>query len=74
MLVLTRKQGEQVRIGPDIEVTVLAIHGRSVKLGFSAPPEVPIHRREVAQQLSARTPARAGAAGYDELTSETVLR
>jgi carbon storage regulator len=53
MLVLSRKIGERVRIGQFIEVTVLeSNHGR-VKLGFSAPPEVPIHREEVLQRLEA---------------------
>jgi carbon storage regulator len=53
MLVLSRKTGERVRIGQFIEVTVLeSNHGR-VKLGFSGPPEVPIHREEVLRRLQA---------------------
>lgn len=47
MLVLSRKRGEKIRIGNDIEVTVLNISGTRVKLGFSGPPEVWIHREEV---------------------------
>jgi carbon storage regulator len=51
MLVLTRKTGERVRIGQFIEVTVLeSSHGR-VKLGFSGPPEIPIHREELLRRL-----------------------
>ena len=47
MLVLTRKANEKVRIGRDIQVTVVAVqHGR-VKLGFQAPGDVPVHREEV---------------------------
>ena len=47
MLVLSRKTGECVRIGPSIEVKVLELRGGRVKLGFSAPPEVAIQRDEI---------------------------
>ena len=53
MLVLSRKQGQQVVIGRDIVVTVLGIQGGRVKLGFSGPAEVPIHRQELRQQIDA---------------------
>ena len=53
MLVLSRKQGEQIRVGPSIEVTVLAIAKGRVRLGFSGPPEVAIHRQEVYRQIQA---------------------
>jgi carbon storage regulator CsrA len=44
MLVLTRKLGEQIAIGPNIEVTVCEIHGNRVRLGINAPREVPLRR------------------------------
>jgi carbon storage regulator len=47
MLVLSRKRGERVRIGDSVEVTVLAISGSRVKLGFVGPPDILIHREEV---------------------------
>ena len=47
MLVLSRKKGECVRIGPSIEVKVLELRGGRVKLGFFAPPDVAIHRDEI---------------------------
>ena len=49
MLVLSRKNGESVRIGETIEVKVLAIDGNRVKLGFSAPPHVNIQRDELGE-------------------------
>ena len=52
MLVLSRKQAERVLVGPDIVVTVLEITGGRVKLGFSAPAEVPIHREELRRRIS----------------------
>jgi carbon storage regulator len=44
MLVLTRKLGEMVVIGDNIQVTVLAIRGNQVRLGFAAPTDIPIRR------------------------------
>ena len=51
MLVLSRKAGERISIGPEIEVTVLGIHNGRVKLGFLGPPEVPIHREELHRRV-----------------------
>ena len=45
MLVLSRKLKQSIKIGQNIEVVVLEVHGDRVKLGFVAPAEVPIHRR-----------------------------
>lgn len=47
MLVLTRKVGESVKIGDDIELKVLSIDGEQIKLGIDAPKEIAIHRKEV---------------------------
>ncbi|WP_338751627.1 carbon storage regulator CsrA [Bacillus sp. FJAT-52991] len=47
MLVLTRKTGEAIQIGDDIELTVISIKGDQVKLGINAPKHVDIHRKEV---------------------------
>jgi carbon storage regulator len=47
MLVLSRKRGEELVIGNGISVTVLEMRGNQVRLGFVAPAEVPIHRKEI---------------------------
>lgn len=47
MLILTRRLGETIRIGPDIVVTVLGVNGQQVRLGIEAPKEVAVHREEV---------------------------
>jgi carbon storage regulator len=47
MLVLTRKLQESIKIGNDIEITVLALEGDQIKLGISAPKNVEIHRKEI---------------------------
>jgi len=57
MLVLSRKRGEQIVIGSQIEVVVLEVRGDRVKLGFKGPADVPIHRREVHENLNDRRAA-----------------
>jgi len=52
MLVLSRKSGERVLVGEDIEVTILEIDGDRVRLGFTAPRYVPICRAEIHQELA----------------------
>lgn len=47
MLVLTRRRGEGVTIGPDIRVIVLGVKGGQVRLGIEAPASVAVHREEV---------------------------
>lgn len=47
MLILSRKPGEEIMIGEDIRLTVVSIHGNRVRLGFRAPPETTICRREL---------------------------
>ena len=49
MLVLSRKPGQEVVIGDDIRVTVIAIHGNQVRLGFTAPAGISLRRLELVQ-------------------------
>jgi carbon storage regulator len=51
MLILTRRIGETVVIGDDVDVTVLGIKGNQVRLGVKAPKEVSVHREEVYQRI-----------------------
>ena len=52
MLVLSRKRQEVICIGPNIFVTVLAMQGGKVRLGFDAPRDVPIVRAELQERGS----------------------
>ena len=63
MLYLTRKIGESVVINDDIEVTVIDIRGKSIKLGFTFPPEASVLRREIHERIQAENRAAAAASG-----------
>lgn len=47
MLVLGRREGEEIVIGSDITITVVSIVGSRIRLGIKAPPNVPIYRKEL---------------------------
>ena len=51
MLVLSRKPGERIVIGPNIELTVVDIRGNKVRLAVEAPREVSVHRQEVYRRI-----------------------
>jgi len=53
VLALTRRKGESIVIGDDIEVVILGIQGEQVKLGIVAPKSVPVHRKEIYEQIQA---------------------
>jgi carbon storage regulator len=50
MLILTRRAGETLRIGDDIEVTVMAVNGAQVRIGIKAPRDVVVDREEIAER------------------------
>ena len=62
MLTLTRKAGQKIRIGDDIEIVVREIRGRQVRLGISAPNGLPVYREELYQQILAENEAENEAA------------
>ncbi len=47
MLVLSRKKNESIIIGDDITIVIVEIRKDKVRLGITAPKEIPVHRREV---------------------------
>lgn len=55
MLVLSRKMNERVMIDDEVVVTVVEVRGDSVKLAFSAPKDVAIHREEVYRLIKSDT-------------------
>ena len=59
MLALSRKQGESIVIGNNIEITVLEAKGDQVKIGISAPKSVPVYRKEIYAQIQKENEAVA---------------
>jgi carbon storage regulator len=51
MLVLTRKNGESIKIGDEIEITIISAKNDQVKIGIKAPKEVEILRKEIYDQI-----------------------
>ncbi len=51
MLVLSRKTNESIMIGDDIEVSIIEITGKSIKLGIEAPKNIVVHRKEVYEAI-----------------------
>lgn len=59
MLVLTRRLNQSIKIGDDIEITVIEVRGDQVRLGVSAPRDVTVHRKEVYLQIQQENRAAA---------------
>lgn len=68
MLALTRKKGEALVINNNIEITVLEIRDQ-IKIGISAPKDVPIYRKEVYLQIQQENEAAISADGLDALNN-----
>jgi carbon storage regulator len=69
MLTLTRKAGQKIRIGDDIEIVVREIRGRQVRLGISAPNGMTVYREELYQQILAEGEIEVEA-GTEESTEQ----
>lgn len=67
MLALSRKKNEALIINNNVEITVLEIKGEQVKLGISAPREVPVYRKEVYVQIQEATREAANLEGIENL-------
>lgn len=56
MLILSRRNGESIRIGDEVTITILQSKGGQVRIGIDAPREVAVHREEVYHRLSQELP------------------
>ena len=72
MLILTRRIGESLKIGDNIDVTVLSVQGGQVRLGINAPKNIAVHREEIyarikeEQKQQAELPRAAGTGRENE--------
>lgn len=72
MLVFSRKKDEAITIGSEIEIKVISVGRDSVKLGISAPREIPIHRKEIylaIEEENRKAAAKLDAASLDLIKS-----
>ena len=67
MLALSRKKGEALVISNNIEVTILEIKGDQVRIGISAPREVPVYRKEIYLQIQDSNKAATDVSGMQAL-------
>ena len=73
MLVLTRKSNQSIMIGDDIEVSVLSVMGEKVRIGISAPRDIPVFRKEVYLEIQQDRAAEAAAGKADVNAALTEL-
>ena len=68
MLVLARKVGQSIVINDNIELLVIEVRGDQVRLGIEAPRSIPVHRKELLEQIRAENARAAGEASVDALS------
>lgn len=73
MLVLSRMRDEVLKIGDDVELTVVDIRGDKVRLGISAPKSIPVHRKEVYEAIQ-RERRAAGGVTLDQIIEQEKRR
>ena len=67
MLALSRKKNEAIIVNNNVEITILEVKGDQVKIGISAPKEVPIYRKEVYLQIQEANKEAGNAEGIEAL-------
>lgn len=67
MLALSRKKNEAIIINNNVEVTILEVKGDQVKVGITAPKEVPVYRKEVYMQIQEANKEAVNAEGMEAL-------
>ena len=72
MLILTRRVGETVVIGNDVDVTVLGVKGNQVRLGVKAPKEIAVHREEIYERICREQKSNGNGAGGEVGVQEAV--
>lgn len=68
MLVLARKVGQSIIINDNIELLVIEVRGDQVRLGIDAPKSIPVHRKELLDQIRAENVKAAGEASLDAVS------
>lgn len=67
MLILSRKVDQKIKIGDEITLTIIEIHGDQVKIGVEAPRNVKVFRQEVFEAIQDENKAAANQVSEDQL-------
>ena len=70
MLVLSRQRDESIMIGDDVEITIVDVRGDKVRLGITAPKNIPVHRREIYDAIQKEKADKAQADGQVQTPQE----
>ena len=76
MLILTRRVGETLKVGNDVDVTVLGVKGNQIRIGIKAPKNIAVHREEIFDriqreaELAQRSDQSRGGPGKGESQAE----
>jgi carbon storage regulator len=68
MLVLARKVGQSIIINDNIELLVIEVRGDQVRLGIDAPKSIPVHRKELLEQIRAENVKAASESNVDSVS------
>lgn len=68
MLVLARKVGQSIIINDNIELMVIEVRGDQVRLGIQAPKSIPVHRKELLEQIRAENLRAASGTDPDSVS------
>ena len=72
MLVFTRKRGEAIVVGDGIEIVIIRGGRDGVRIGVKAPHHIPVHRKEIYDQICEENRTAAGALGVADLPAAAV--
>ena len=68
MLVLARKVGQSIVISDNIELLVIEVRGNQVRLGIEAPRSIPVHRKELLEQIRSENVKAVAGSDVDTVT------
>lgn len=73
MLILTRRVGETLKVGNDVDVTVLGVKGNQIRIGIKAPKTVAVHREEIFERIrrEAELAARSNQSKAPSISKDT---
>lgn len=74
MLILSRRLGESIVIGDDIQVTILGVNGNQIRIGIDAPRDVAVHREEIYQRISEQVKPHKRNSGGNHLKHQSKTR